>query len=83
MRKESGDVGAGMSRREAIGTLVGATSAAMLMNNWLFAAEEKGGMIRLKELKVSQHSPVPLSFDPAKLSGISGKLIALRQGVTR
>jgi Fe-Mn family superoxide dismutase len=61
-----------ISRREAITGIVGAGTAAFGLASGTFG---QGGQEAGARAFAGKHAPVPLAFDPAKLTGISEKLI--------
>lgn len=61
-----------ISRREAIAGVIGTTASVLSFSKSTFAQSEQENFI---PAFAGKHQPKPLSFDPAKLSGISEKLI--------
>ncbi len=59
-----------MNRRQAIGTLAVGTTAALMRT-----ADAKGDAAKLVPVAAGGHKPVPLPFNPAKLPGLSEKLL--------
>ena len=60
-----------MNRRQSIGTIAGAVAATVAATRVSFAKGEKP----LSPVAPGGHKPVPLPFNPAKLTGLSEKLL--------
>jgi Fe-Mn family superoxide dismutase len=61
-----------MNRRQSIGTIAGAVVATVAASRVSFAKGEKPA---LTPVAPGGHKPVPLPFNPAKLTGLSEKLV--------
>jgi superoxide dismutase, Fe-Mn family len=64
-----------VTRREALGVLAAAGSAAFVSMGRTALAQEKGGAVAGQLVPAGKHEPVPLSFDPKKLRGLSERLL--------
>lgn len=66
-----------MSRRQAVSTIIAAGSGAVLMPlaNAQTPSTTSAPAINVPRAWAGQHKPKPLPFDPAKIKGISEKLI--------
>jgi superoxide dismutase, Fe-Mn family len=64
-----------ITRREAIGVLAAVGGAALAGVGGRASAGEKDAATAAPQTAASQHAPVPLPFDPAKLRGLSERLL--------
>ena len=63
-----------ITRRDALTKLAGGAALALALGSDTFASGENLQAVTMRAFS-GQHTPKPLPFDPAKLKGLSEKLI--------